>query len=62
MVDYLKHWFGSRHLMTFLLTEILYICDNNCVVAKLGTASTGNFLSGKREKTDRERLCVTLPN
>ena len=28
MADYLEHWFGSHHLMTFLLTEILYICDN----------------------------------
>jgi hypothetical protein len=42
-----------------------------CEVAKLGTAATGNFLLGKRERQgERERasdieienLCATLPN
>jgi hypothetical protein len=31
----------------------------NVFVAKLGTAATGKFLSGKRE---RESLCAKLPN
>jgi hypothetical protein len=33
-------------ITNFVTTKYLY---NNCVVTKLGTASTGNFLSGKRE-------------
>jgi hypothetical protein len=37
--------------------EILKIYFINVFVAKLGTAATGKFLSGKRES-----LCATLPN
>jgi hypothetical protein len=33
----------------FLLSHILLIYFINVFVAKLGTAATGNFLTGKRE-------------
>jgi hypothetical protein len=40
-----------EHFISFSLSLSLSLPLNyNCEVAKLGTAATGNFLSGKRER------------